>query len=276
MNSSNRKYYVLNYIFIFGLIVLCLNDHVLKWEYSNWITGKLSDFVGLFIFPFFLSFIFPVKIKLNVILTGVFFIFWKSSYSQSFIDFYNSITIIEITRVVDYSDLIALSVLPISYYSINKVIQNKKLRIDKLRIHPLVILLPSVVVFMATSPPYWHSFLYADGNLKLYRTKVNVRMSQKEIINKLEMLNVYPVIDTAFTTHNPEILSFYSIDELILDNDTIRDLKFSMVSFKENKTKVFVNAMNISEDIKDADVKKELRKYYKKLLKKFIKGEIKK
>ena len=31
--------------------VLLVNDHVLKDAYSSWLTGKLSDFAGLYFFP---------------------------------------------------------------------------------------------------------------------------------------------------------------------------------------------------------------------------------
>jgi len=34
---------------------MVLNDHWLKYYYHNWFTGKLSDFLGLFYFPLFLS-----------------------------------------------------------------------------------------------------------------------------------------------------------------------------------------------------------------------------
>jgi len=45
-----RKDLVLNSYFVIGLIVLILNDFYLKYEYGNFVTGKLSDFAGLLIF----------------------------------------------------------------------------------------------------------------------------------------------------------------------------------------------------------------------------------
>ena len=35
--------------------LLLINDHVLKYHYPGWITGKLSDFVGLFVAPLFFA-----------------------------------------------------------------------------------------------------------------------------------------------------------------------------------------------------------------------------
>jgi hypothetical protein len=38
-----------------ALVVLAVNDHVLKAAYPGWITGKLSDLAGMVFFPFFLE-----------------------------------------------------------------------------------------------------------------------------------------------------------------------------------------------------------------------------
>ena len=37
-----------------AVAVLIINDHYLKAHYPGWITGKLSDFAGIFFFPLFL------------------------------------------------------------------------------------------------------------------------------------------------------------------------------------------------------------------------------
>lgn len=276
VNKNNRKYYLLNYIFILGIILLFLNDHFFKWQFSNWVTGKLSDFIGLLIFPFFLTFLFPKMKKTNVLFTGAFFIFWKSPFSQGFIDFYNSITFIEITRVVDYSDYITLLVLPFSYIFLRDVSFLNKFRIRNIRIHPTLVLFPSIIVFMATSPPYWHDFIHSEGNIKFFKHRINIGKSQQEILDEMETMKIPVAIDTTFYSRNPKILNFYVVDKLILDKDTIRDLRFSMVSFKENRTRLYLNAMTISKNVEDAEVKKELRKYYKKLLRRYFKENVKK
>ncbi|WP_299556132.1 hypothetical protein [Seonamhaeicola sp.] len=277
---KSRKYFLLNYVFVFGVILLFLNDHFLKYQFSNWFTGKLSDFIGLLIFPCFLSFIFPNRIKLNVVFTGLFFVFWKSSYSQGLIEFYNSIALIKITRVVDYSDLIALLVLPLSYYLLTNKDILSRYAFGKIEINPLVVLLPAIIVFMATSPPYWHGFRYSEGDIQFFKNTIKVRMSQEDVLKTMERYNIEAVIDTSYKD-NPysdgpiQKMGFYHINELVIDTDTIIDLKFSMVSFKEDKTKIFINAMKVSEDIKEDEVKGELRKYYKKLLRKYIKKSLK-
>ncbi len=103
--------------FIFCLVLLILNDFILKATFHNMLTGKLSDFCGLFIFPIFWSAFFPKRKLWVFILTGVLFIYWKSEYASGLIEMVN--TIFNIHRTVDYSDLIALPVLLLGWFHIN-------------------------------------------------------------------------------------------------------------------------------------------------------------
>lgn len=101
-------------LFIVSVFLLLLNDFYLKFEYHNFFTGKLSDFVGLFAFPYFFSCFFPKKVKSIYVFTAILFLFWKSEFSQPMFDAAHSYGI-GINRIVDYTDLIALFILPISY-----------------------------------------------------------------------------------------------------------------------------------------------------------------
>jgi len=106
---SNRLKNLLSPPFIFCLVLLILNDFLLKDAFHNVFTGKLSDLCGLFIFPIFWSAIFP-KIKSWVfILSGILFVFWKSEYASGLIELMN--TVFPIQRTVDPTDLLALPVL---------------------------------------------------------------------------------------------------------------------------------------------------------------------
>jgi hypothetical protein len=131
--------------FILGLFVLLINDHCLKSEFPHFITGKLSDLAGLFIFPIFFAAIFP-KFRTHIYwITAIGFIFWKSSYSSYFIDEWNQLGIFNINRVVDYTDLFALIILPVSYCYFIQV------KTNKIRVHPLPIILITAFAFIATS-----------------------------------------------------------------------------------------------------------------------------
>lgn len=101
-------------MFLTSVFLLLINDLYLKYEYHNFFTGKLSDFAGLFAFPYFLSCFFSKRIKPIYIFSGILFIFWKSEYSQPFFDFAHSYGI-GIDRTVDYTDLVSLLILPVSY-----------------------------------------------------------------------------------------------------------------------------------------------------------------
>lgn len=101
--------------FLISLFLLLLNDFYLKAAFHNAFTGKLSDFCGLFIFPIFWSVLFPARKQTVYILTALFFIYWKSRYSDPFIQLFNEY-IFTIQRTVDLTDLFALMVLPLSWY----------------------------------------------------------------------------------------------------------------------------------------------------------------
>lgn len=127
MTKEKHLYRIL---FLISIFLLLFNDLYLKYEYHNYLTGKLSDFAGLFAFPYFFSCLFPKKNKVIYIFSGILFVLWKSEFSQPFFDFANSYGI-GIDRTVDYSDFISLLILPVSYiywksdykklYRINKV-----------------------------------------------------------------------------------------------------------------------------------------------------------
>jgi len=120
----NKDIIVSKYFLIF-LFLLLFNDFYLKDVFHNFFTGKLSDLSGLFIFPLFWFAIFNEIKKLIYWITAVLFILWKSPVSNVLILYWNDLNIYQISRVVDYSDLFALVILPISYFYKAKSIKNK-------------------------------------------------------------------------------------------------------------------------------------------------------
>lgn len=191
--QENNKIFK-SFWFIFGLAILLLNDFILKDVFGNWLTGKLSDFSGLFVFALFWVSFFP-KHRVKIIwITGLVFIFWKSSLSQSFIDSWNNFGLLNLSRTIDYSDLIALVVLPIAnYYDIN---------ISKdwtLRINPTYSIALSAFAFMATS----------------YSTNVNIDKTYRfefpkdtlvNRINRIDSLN--HGYDVILGINNPDTVYF--------------------------------------------------------------------
>ena len=288
MNKENRKYYLLNLIFLIGLIVLFINDHYLKLEFSNWVTGKLSDFMGVLILPMLLTYIFPKSIKVNILFTGLFFMFWKSPFSQAFIEYYNQMALIKITRVVDYSDLIALICLPISYFYLINLHQFSRLKVRIQGFNPVVLMVPIALIFMATSPPANYGYKLSDGELRCYNCSTTVGFSKAELLEILNK-NKYTIrldnklytdrfnldYNRSDSTSNKTVNdTYYIIDQLVINKDTITALQFALQEVANNKTKIWINGMNIPKEIPNNKVERKLRKYYRKLLKDHIKHSI--
>lgn len=108
--------------FIFSVIILLINDFILKRNFPGIITGKLSDFSGLFAFPFFFCVLLPNKKKWIYAITAIAFILWKLPITDNFISFWNKYIPFSIGRVVDYTDYFALLILPISYFYMPKIV----------------------------------------------------------------------------------------------------------------------------------------------------------
>ena len=268
-HPTHQRYLLLNWIFIPGIFLLCLNDHYLKYQLSNWFSGKFSDFIGLLIFPMFLQFVFP-RLRVSVLLTGIFFIFWKLPLSTPFITAYNSIAIIPITRVVDYSDLLALSVLPLAYYFIQ--------RIDQYRISSLppavltwLVAIPAVVVFMATSPPIKY-YMQPGGDIhigKSYRLKI----SREEALARLKAEGW--IIQPDSSQPQMSRATYYVIKNVILNDgkDTLKSIQFGFLGDGKTTTLLINNVtLKNKNSLPDLSV---LRKYYRRLIRSEIVEEVK-
>ena len=51
--SIDSSHFIFNIYVLFGVLFTFVNDFFLKSQFSNPLTGKISDFSGLFFFPFF-------------------------------------------------------------------------------------------------------------------------------------------------------------------------------------------------------------------------------
>lgn len=163
-------------LFIFGVALLLLNDFYLKYEYGNFLTGKISDFAGLFVFPYFLSSIQIKRQKAIYFTTFLLFIFWKSTFSQEIIEWFQAVGI-GTNRVVDYSDLVALIVLPFSYQYF-QVQLAKEFKVSKALIIPLFII--SMFAFWATTLQREKVVVNVDTNKRF-----ELPMSKSELFNSL-------------------------------------------------------------------------------------------
>lgn len=175
----NLSLFTANY-FILSLFLLLLNDFYLKYEFHNFITGKLSDFAGLFIFPYFISVFFTNKTKEIYIFTFVLFIFWKLEISEQFIKFISKITDFAFYRTVDLSDLIALSILPFSFNYFHK--QNKEEKNNKKTSFALNSLIGVITIysFLADTNPRQEVKVQIKSNKEF-----KIQISKEQILNNL-------------------------------------------------------------------------------------------
>ena len=173
-----------NPLFIIAVLILVLNDWYLKYHYTGWFTGKLSDFAGLFAFPFFLSAFFAGRSKIIYGFTLLLFVAWKTPLAQPVIDYLNNIGV-PTWRTVDYTDYLALMILPLSLYCFNHS-ANYALKPVLLNI----VIICSSLAFMATTRPKGQdkSFVYAD---KVY----NFKFSKRELIARLNAIQLENVHD---------------------------------------------------------------------------------
>ncbi|WP_163266358.1 hypothetical protein [Dysgonomonas sp. 216] len=166
-----------NPLFICSVLLLLLNDFYFKYAYANWLTGKISDFAGLFAFPYFISCFLP-RYKKNIhAFTVLLFIFWKSIYSQPVIQFINEIGI-PVSRVVDYTDNIALVCVGLSFLVFSKYTPPE--RFDFRLVYPLIIV--TAFSFMATSMSRHSSWITTDDNI--YKFDI----SKNELANRINHL----------------------------------------------------------------------------------------
>src|SRR5687767_7512311 len=144
---------------LLSIAVLLLNDHVFKTISPSWITGKLSDFAGLFFFPFIVAaglsillskFNLPPRVLGNLAFGFVaiwFFLFKTTLFvNQTSIIFVSKLLGYPIQLLLDHSDLLALIILWPSWKLWNQIFEAKKLRAG------YASLLVGILACMATSP----------------------------------------------------------------------------------------------------------------------------
>lgn len=269
MTTAHNKNLIINYVFVIGILLLFLNDQILKFQFSNFLTGKLSDICGILIFPMLLTFCFPKLREKSVFLAAAIFAFWKSEYSQPLINFYNEYSFIKTSRIIDNSDLFVFIFLPIPYIIIKNIERLEKIQIKKL--NPKWIFLPSIFIFLATSPPPSYYYTMNDGNLQCYKCNTRVNYSKEDVLAKLKENGIE--FDSIKPIYHPGIndsisnTKQYLKKELIIEKDTLKNISMTIIPLKENKTMIYFNGMDVSQNLQENNkLEKKLRKYYKKLI----------
>lgn len=185
---NRRKSYLLTSpVYVAAVALLLLNDFALKRSYPCWLTGKLSDFTGLFSFCLLALIIWPQpRVLLGIALS---FALWKSPFSQPLVTSWNTLTGWLINRTTDYTDLIALSVIPLAW------IFYEKARPARIRIEwRLASCCVSLFAFAATSqlpPPEQRAAFaaaVAEFNFTEHQPSYSLPFTRSEFYQRLESL----------------------------------------------------------------------------------------
>lgn len=176
MTAANKTGHPL---FIICVFILILNDWYLKPVFHNTLTGKLSDFAGLFALPYLLSSMLPKHTLKIHVWTGLLFIVWKSEFAEPLIAFANSLRI-PVSRTIDFTDNIALISLLFSYYILKSSFA--------LNIKPILhkaLVAASCLAFAATSMPPREDRTFTQID-KVYTFDI----SKRELVSRLNMVQV--------------------------------------------------------------------------------------
>lgn len=259
--------------FLASLTVLLLNDLYLKYTWHNELTGKLSDFAGLFVFAIFLFVVFPAYKKTLIVFCIFFFCWWKSPLSNSFIQFANDSLALTLHRTIDYTDLFALLILPLTF-----LIRPPEYRASFIRsIAVYAIGIISFFSFCATSMVRRELiyYPYRKNEVKFDR-EFNSAFSEQEVLAKLdagkmgyktdsvrfykvyEPGDFYQRVNRAPDSTVPSIPvsnnkdtslfvkknegKFYTFNRYILNGDTLLNLqvRISRTGLRKKPTKVYV------------------------------------
>ena len=222
-----------------------------------------------------------------MVFSAALFVFWKSPYSDGFIEFYNSFNFFPITRTVDYSDLWVILILPLVYHFFETSF-GTGLPLFKFKLIPWFVALICCFAFIATSLPPEYYFRYSEGDLQYYDMDLKVPMTPDKILSDLRAMGLvvssdtsfvdnirdrsYPLDSTIDSTGNP----FYVIDQFILENDTVSNIRFAMTPLNAQKTKIYINDMDLDQKLNNPKILRKLSRHYKKAVKKEVFQEMRK
>jgi hypothetical protein len=232
-----------NPAFIAAVFILILNDWYLKQTFHNDLTGKMSDFAGLFAFPFLLAALLPRKVTGVYVLTFLLFILWKSVFIQPLIDGLNALGI-PVHRTVDYSDYIALLVLPFSHYIFNR---STAYSLKPALLNTTVVI--ASVSFMATTMPPGTYTTFNDVN-KTY----TFNCSKRELVSRINTLQIDYVHDINKSVNDANKLyngTMHS-DTGRIDFDSKNNIFYYTSSFSKKKKDTIAMLIDY-EKVKDTD-----------------------
>jgi hypothetical protein len=122
--------YLKHPLVIGALILTFLNDHFLKHQFHNFLTGKISDFTGIFYFPLFIyalcvfiksplvrhNYINKTGLLICILVTDVLFLAFKYTEARVWLSEVFNNYFFKIEIVPDVTDISALSMNAATYF----------------------------------------------------------------------------------------------------------------------------------------------------------------
>jgi hypothetical protein len=281
-----RKNLMFHPVFLASLLILLFNDFYFKQAFSNGLTGKLSDFAGLIVFPIFIAHLFPNLKKWISMVAGIFFVIWKTPLVSPLIDTLNQALPFRIQRIIDYTDYWALIVLPLTHNFINKASKTSFYSTYIFKISEIGLTVITLFAICATSylgpSEIPKGTIYIGKNYKIKKTK-------KEVIEAIKALG-YNVdyyenlADSTATEKYPfRKLPYYQTDNIVVYDDkstpidTIINIKYSIYEAVPNVTDIEIINVTLTADgnVQKWQTLKYLRNQYKDMLEKHLIKKIK-
>jgi hypothetical protein len=238
MNRSKPSL-LLHPLFLCSLLLLLLNDHWWKQEYPNLLTGKLSDFTGIFVLTLLLQQFFPGK--KTMIYTGItlFFIYWKSPLSQPLIDWCNYALLLPVVRVVDYTDLLALVVLWPAY-RLQPIDYHGSLSVSLLKVPVMAF---TFFAIAATSMPMRYMYRSTEGDYLPIDKSFKTKLSREVMLQKLDSLGISYHLDSiqyfpAYT--NNYFLQYPAVNEAAPRRISVDSLKEATLVYQRKEDPYYV------------------------------------
>jgi hypothetical protein len=289
---------LLHPLLIGSLLVLIWNDAWGKYVYPGVLTGKLSDFAGLIVFPVFCRVLFPNLSKRMLLKTcAAFFIWWKLPLSQPLINLLNENFNWPVQRVVDYTDLFALVVLPVAAW-----IQPKSIPLTPILSGCLRWILGFVTFFSLCSTSVYRQMFQAHPllddiyfgesfSIKQPAPALLQTLSEKGITYRMDSVMYYPITnqnalyykvqtqnDSGFVWQPVsskkdstlflkwEGRPFYLIPEYKTENRTFRNIRFTIAeNKKKTKTTITIQMFQV-EGVKNyLAMDKKIKRMYLKI-----------
>lgn len=230
MNFRTELLY--NRVFILSLAILALNDHVLKGIYHNWLTGKISDFAGLIVLPLFIAFLIPRLSRWSCHIAAACFIFWKSEFSTDFIELLNQNGLFTFSRVVDYTDLMALLILPLSW----RLIHQKSTDKPRSSFGLSFIAVSTFLVLTATTLPK-PSTLEPSGTILIDQTHP-LKVPKDTVLARIRQLGYdYTLEDNFYKIRDIVVPEIVNGRKYRIKQDTIKELTFTFLGFPYQPSK---------------------------------------